>query len=96
MTMNILHGDIEKNGEEKLIVDCHRDETRLIEFAGSLPHLKIFQIFTCFAHFLGKIYTSFELCDIYVSLRHSSHQALITPCVKKRTLITPDIDPTGH
>ena len=38
----ILHWHIEKYGEEKLIVDCHRNETRLIEFAGRLPHLFIY------------------------------------------------------
>ena len=42
MKKNILHGDIEKYGEEKLVVDCHRNETRLIEFAGCLPHLFIY------------------------------------------------------
>ena len=44
----ILHWHVEKYGEEKLIVDCHRNETRLIEFAGCLSHLIIYWLVFCF------------------------------------------------
>ena len=32
-----LHGNIEKDGEEELIVNCHGDEAAFIELGGSLP-----------------------------------------------------------
>jgi hypothetical protein len=34
-----LHGYIEEDGEEELVVNCHGDEAALVEFRGSLPHL---------------------------------------------------------
>jgi len=33
-----LHGDVEEDGEEKFVVDGHRDETRLVELRGRLAH----------------------------------------------------------
>jgi hypothetical protein len=34
-----LHGYIEEDGEEELVVDRHRDEAALVELRGGLPHL---------------------------------------------------------
>jgi hypothetical protein len=34
-----LHGYIEEDGEQELVVDRHRDEAALVKLRGSLPHL---------------------------------------------------------
>ena len=34
-----LHGYIEEDGEEELVVNRHRDEAALVELRGGLPHL---------------------------------------------------------
>ena len=36
--MHHLHGDVEEDGEEELVVDRHRDEPALVELRGGLPH----------------------------------------------------------
>jgi hypothetical protein len=33
-----LHGDVEEDGEEKLVVDGHGDEARLVELRRRLAH----------------------------------------------------------
>ena len=37
-SLNNLHGHVKEDGQEKLVIDGHGDESALVKFGRSLPH----------------------------------------------------------